>query len=546
MQKAILSFVCLGLVRALTAGEVSGIRHFAVDATKPGKALPNPSQTLVSWRLPAETASCRPTHPEWNVLDFAEYVEVMAATGGNPERDCYRRHDDKSVLDDYDFDRLVRSCRHIRGMGLRPYLKLGNVPRKLSTKVGGGNYTINTSPPDDFAAYGRYMEACAKALLAAFGHEDVLKWRFAVLTEYENDGWFKDPSGDPEKSFRAYCRLYETTALAFVKVLSPDVDIGIHAMAVTEGQWDERRFFAFAAEKRLPLKFATVSFYDTKPGVPTGGLSLPRDLAHIRAAAEKAGFANLRYAVDEGRLLCGVAGGSGSSELALRVVGDTYQAAFDARVVKQLFDAGADYFAAWGYFSGPHTWFEGLPSVSFHVAREAARFKGLLRLGVTAEGAPKPGIESEAVAAVSPDGQMLRVMAYAFTNDLRATGLVPVRMTVKLPTSWAGKTAAVRRCRVDDDANWYDEWRAERARRGIGDNRFSWSPDDPATCDRRGLQSPEDLRLFRKELEPVFCDKARLWWTDEHRQVGSDGVLELRDELPVNAVLFWEMGETAK
>ena len=51
---------------------------------------------------------------------------------------------------------------------------------------------------------------------------------------------------------------------------------------------------------------------------------------------------------------------------------DDRQAAYDARVVKQLYDSGAEYFASWGYMSGPNTFFEGLPSVSFHVARHAA------------------------------------------------------------------------------------------------------------------------------------------------------------------------------
>ena len=76
-------------------------------------------------------------------------------------------------------------------------------------------------PPTDYAVYGRYMEACANALLDAFGREELLKWRFAVLTEFGNELWFKDASGDKEKSFRAYCRLYETTLDAFRKVISP-------------------------------------------------------------------------------------------------------------------------------------------------------------------------------------------------------------------------------------------------------------------------------------------------------------------------------------
>ena len=55
---------------------------------------------------------------------------------------------------------------------------------------------MNIRLPDDYAAYGRYMAACAKALLDAFGHEELLKWHFAVLTELVNFS----PSHNPLKS----------------------------------------------------------------------------------------------------------------------------------------------------------------------------------------------------------------------------------------------------------------------------------------------------------------------------------------------------------
>lgn len=35
----------------------------------------------------------------------------------------------------------------------------------------------------------------------------------------------------------------------------------------------------------------------------------------------------------------------GGAQLVLRIVGDTFQAAYDARIVKQIFDSGAKYFA---------------------------------------------------------------------------------------------------------------------------------------------------------------------------------------------------------
>ena len=202
---------------------------FTIDATRPGRALPNVQQTLVVWHLDRNSFGPAKRNREHDVLEFAEYVEVMGATGGNPQRDCLRNPADRSVLDDYDFSRLVNGCRGIVSMGLKPYLKLGNVPQKFSTDNNPGSFHMNIRPPDDYAAYGRYMTACAKALLDAFGREELLKWRFAVLTEFENGGWFKDASGDAEKTFHAYCRLYETTVDAFTRTISPDLTFGVQS-----------------------------------------------------------------------------------------------------------------------------------------------------------------------------------------------------------------------------------------------------------------------------------------------------------------------------
>jgi len=179
-------------------------RSFEIDATRPGRVLPNPQQMLVLWRLSGHELSAFRRNREHDVMAFAEYAEVMGATGGEQGRDCLRDSKNGSVLDDYDFTALVDGCRQLLALNLRPYLKLGNVPQKFSDAADGGDFRMNIRPPRDFVAYGRYMTACAEALLKAFGREELLKWRFAVLTEYENGGWFKDASGDPEKTFRAY------------------------------------------------------------------------------------------------------------------------------------------------------------------------------------------------------------------------------------------------------------------------------------------------------------------------------------------------------
>lgn len=536
MQNWISRGVVFASLLACAAG--ADVRTFTVDTSKKGAVLPNTAQMLTSWNVPKPVDLNTLTNRTWDVRTFAEWVEIMAATGGNAQRDCYRDPNNRAVTDDYDFTRLVKGCRYILALGMKPYLKLGNVPMKLSSNISNGDFSMNVRPPDDAAVYARYMEACAQALLAAFGREELLKWRFAVLTEYENGGWFKDASGDPERTFQAYCLLYEKTVEAFTRVISPKLSFGVHAMGVTEGLWDERRFFAFAAVRHLPLAFVSTSFYDTRPGVFTRGLTLPKTIAHLREAAEKAGLKNLRYGVDEGRILDGVHGGSARRDLTLRIVGDTYQAAYDARIVRQLFDSGAEYFSAWGYLSGPNTWFDGVPSVSFYVAREAAAFKGMNRLDVVASGAAPVGVEADAVAALAPDAQALKVMAYAFTNDLYAAGTTRLAFQLKLPSAWKGRAVEITRVQIDDNSNWFDEWRADRQRLGIPDKAFLWSSDDPSTLSNWGLSNEANRKQFITELLPRYRRCAQLKPEVRRTDPPADGVLPLAYDVPFNATLF--------
>ena len=151
-------------------------------------------------------------------------------------------------------------------------------------------------------------------------------------------------------------------------------------------------------------------------------------------------------------------------------------------------------------------------------------------------------VAADAVAAPSPDGGTLRIMAYAFRNEQFAKGVTPFRIAVKFPEGWAGCEIAVTRTQVDDDANWFDEWRAERTKRKIDDDRFGWSPDDPAPMkEGTGLKSQTDRELSQKEIEPKLRACARLG-SRTARMRAPGGKLFIDCVLPDNAVLFIELG----
>lgn len=120
------------------------------------------------------------------------------------------------------------------------------------------------------------------------------------------------------------------------------------------------------------ISFLSASFYDSKPGEYTSGKTLPETIAFIKNCAEQNGLNDLIYGVDEGRLLCGNSAGTDDNQLLSRTVGYTWQAAYDARIFSQMINAGGDYFSSWDFLSGGL--FEGIPTVSYHVASNISRF----------------------------------------------------------------------------------------------------------------------------------------------------------------------------
>ena len=515
---------------------------FRVDTAELGYALPNVKSNINRFggRFPEDPVRNEDNDP----YDFIEYIQLMECSGGNAARDLFLDPDDLSVLDDYDFSPLLASCRGILKTGAKPLLKLGNVPAKLSRNAiaaagaDTGAFSVNVFPPDDYGAYYAYVKAIAEALVTEFGLEEVQSWRFGVMTEYENADWFRAPGNDPAATAEAYCKLYDYTVQALIDTLCPEVFVGAHSMTCSEGLWDEALFIRHCGEgtnyatgeKGARLCYLAASYYEVAPGERGGALPLPEIAAFFRDTAESVGLTDLIFGVDEGRILYGNAAGSVSRELNSRTVGDTYQAGFDARLVKQMFDSGMDYFSSWEYCSEGNN--HGLPLVSYYVAAHAAAFKGA-RLAKTC--ASKKGLiykaEVDAVSAFDEGANTLRIMAYNYRNKVGYRACAELTFTANVPQFHDGE-AQVTVWMIDDDCNWFDEWRADRAALGITDDCFAWSPDDgcPTWADEAARQT--FLSLTEK-----YAACSRLEPKTLTAQV-KNGKLKLSAELAPYAVVF--------
>ena len=521
--------------------------EFTVDASQTGEALPNPASNVNIWSIDGNPFVGKKNNAEYDIFEFVEYVQFMQCTGGNAERDLFVDPLDRTVLDDYDFTTLIDNCRGVLELGAKPMLKLGSVPLKYSAKANtDAEFSTNIYPPDDYNVYYNYIAAIAKALVEEFGREEVLSWRFGVMTEYENASWFMANSGDPDESAKEFCKLYDYTVAALINEIGKDVFVGAHSMTVTEGLWDEAEFIKHCAEgtnyktgeKGSRICYLSASFYDITPGEYTDGKTLAKTIEYLRSTAEKYGLNNLIYGIDEGRILHGNSSGASSDQLLSRTCGYTYQAGYDARMYKTMFENGINYFSSWGYLS--NGLFDGNPTVSYYVARLVSKFGGskLLKTEKTKIGFV-PKAEVDAVSAFDEATNTLRVMAYNFKNKVNYRASADIKFTINAP-QFDGKEVKVTAYVIDDDCNYFDEWVNDRKTYGIGDDCFGWSPDDPQIDNPTTLSDPDARDIYFNELYDKYAECSKLEPVAETVKV-ENGEIQLDITLDPHAVVVYEV-----
>ncbi len=558
-MKKIKKILCVVLAVAIVFGGVfallaSGIFNkytFTIDASKQGEELHNVVNNVNVWSIEGNPFTNAVRSEENDIFEFVEYVQFMQCTGGTETRDLFKDPNNKNVLDDYDFTLLIDNCRGVLNLGAKPMLKLGNVPLKFSknatTELGFG---MNPYPPDDYDVYYNYIYAMGSALVKEFGKEEVLTWRFGVMTEYENEAWFFDgeDGADPEKSAVAYCKLYDYSVAALQDSIGENVFVGAHSMTVTEGLWDEAEFIKHCGEgtnyktgkKGTRVCYLATSFYDSVPGEYTEGKTLPECIEYLRETAEGVGLKDLIYGVDEGRILEGNSSGSVGSELLTRTCGYTYQAAYDARLIAQMFNNDIAYFSAWSYLS--NGFLQGNPTVSYHVAKNAAKFGGNKLLSTEkAKSGVIFGSDVDAVSAFDEDENTLRIMAYNFKNDVDYNKSTEMTFEINAP-QFSGKDVKVTAYVINDDCNYFDEWVEDRKTYGITDDCFSWSPDDPSIDNPTTLTDEKARETYFNELYDKYTECSKLEPV-ETKMTAKDGKITLNITLDPHAVVFYEISE---
>lgn len=524
--------------------------EFNVDAASLGKAAPNLASTVNVWSIEGNPFVNPTINVENNVFQFVEYVELMQCSGGSEGRDLFLDPLDRAVLDDYNFTHLIENCRGIITLGAKPFLKLGNVPLKYSQNATvDTEYNVNPYPPDDYNVYYNYIKALITALADEFGVNEVRSWRFGVMTEYENQSWFKADDNKEDLDKRTaieYCKLYDYTVEAIIDVLGEDIFVGAHSMTVTDGLWDEAYFIEHCAkgtnyktgEKGTKISYLSASFYDEMPGVYAKEKTLPETIKYLRKAANKAGLKDLIFGIDEGRILKGTTSGTDSNELHTRSVGYLYQAAYDARMYTQMLENDIDYFSYWSYLSGGLL--SGNPTVSYHVSKNISAIEGAKLTKTSKTNYPLfSKSDVKAIAAFNEDTSTLYVMAYNFNNSLNYSKDAKLKINLSVP-QFAGREVKIVSRTIDNDCNYFDEWQEDRKTYGIDDSCFSWSPDDPNLDNETTLKDERAREIYFNELYEKYKQCSQLVPKTENKLFSGDS-LTIENNLAPHSVVFYEI-----
>lgn len=429
---------------------------------------------------------------------FVERIQFMTATGGSASRDLFINSADENVLDDYNFTPLISALKNVVDKGLKPMIKTGAVPEKLSIAPTSAAFGVNIRPPYDYEVYYNYIKALSETLVTEFGIEEVKTWSWGVLTEYENADWFESQVKSETKE--AFFKLYDYTVAALQDVIGKeDLFVGAHSMTCTQGLWDEEEFIEHCAtginykngEKGTQLNYLAASFYDLTPGKPVkGNLSLTSTINLLKDKATSSGLTDLKFGIDEGRIL----NGHDDKPLSSRVIAHTFQASSDAAMFKLMNELDADWFSTW-CLNTEDVWGK-VDLVSAHVANLCYKMVGHHRIEFNVEGKSSTASNNvDGIAVYDASENRLYLMVYNYNADIMSTSAESPVITIKNISSPDEKAIVAEWIIDDTHGNFWPTWEDDMKAKGITSDSFGWSLY--STNIPQQLQSQSDLEYWR-------------------------------------------------
>ena len=185
--------------------------------------------------------------------DFPSFKEYFEYVDNNAKK-----------ITEYNFTYLDRVVDEYIKLNIRPFLELGFMPKKISSKDNTIFYWKGyTTPPTDYKKWTDLVQATLKHLIDRYGEDDVLTWPIEVWNEPNLPGFWKN--ADMEE----YFKLYEQTAKA-VKKVNPEFKVGGPAICGGADEKWMKGFLEFLTKNNPPIDFITRHHYTTEFPVDKG------------------------------------------------------------------------------------------------------------------------------------------------------------------------------------------------------------------------------------------------------------------------------------
>ncbi len=193
-------------------------------------------------------------------------------------------HDEFGIYDEdsqgtpvYNFSYLDQSYDGLLANGVRPFVELSFMPKKLAAKdiLHAFWYKQNVSPPKDYAKWDDLITQFAKHLIERYGIDEVSQWYFEVWNEPNLDFW----AGEPKQA--TYWELYDHTARA-LKAANSRVRVG--GPSTAQAAWADA-FIQHCSENHVPVDFVSSHVYGNDKSEDIFGTheDIPRDRMVCRA-----------------------------------------------------------------------------------------------------------------------------------------------------------------------------------------------------------------------------------------------------------------------
>jgi xylan 1,4-beta-xylosidase len=167
-------------------------------------------------------------------------------------------HDDTHVVADggYDFSVVDAIYDKLLGIGLRPVVELGFMPRELASDPSRTvfEYGAIISPPESYERWYDLVRALVGHLVERYGLDEVLGWDFEVWNEANLEVFWSGTKAE-------WMHLYDVSAAA-VKSVDERLTVGGPASAAA-GWVDD--LLAHAAAHGTPVDFVTTHTYGSPP-----------------------------------------------------------------------------------------------------------------------------------------------------------------------------------------------------------------------------------------------------------------------------------------